>query len=105
MNFFDMGIMEIMLILIVALVIWGPGKIPHIARTIGKTIATLKKTSQELTAQITRELEEEEEKKVSPPGKMEPGSNATRTPQAEETRQPGGSEAAGGADSSKVDKK
>ena len=106
MNFFDMGIMEILMIVIVALVIWGPGKIPRVARTIGKTIAALKKTSQELTDQMTRELEEDEEEKNLPPDlKVKSSKGVIRTHQTEETRQPGGPETAGGADSLKVDKK
>jgi Tat protein translocase TatB subunit len=60
MNFFDMGIGEILLILVVALIIWGPGKIPEIARTLGKAVRTLRKTSFDLTTQIKKELEAEE---------------------------------------------
>lgn len=104
MNFFDMGIMEILMIVIVATIIWGPGKIPQVARTIGKTIATLRKASQELTSQITRELEEEE-KKVLKDQKIDSSSTATGTPQAEETRQPEGPETPEtDEDSSKDDK-
>jgi len=58
MNFLDMGIMEILLILLVALLIWGPGKIPDIARNLGKTLNSLKKTSFDLTTQLRKELEE-----------------------------------------------
>ena len=67
MNFFDMGIGEILLIIVVALIIWGPEKIPHVARTMGKTLAMLKKTSQDLTSQITKELDIEESDKKVPP--------------------------------------
>lgn len=102
MNFFDMGIMEILMIVIVAMIIWGPGKIPQIARTVGRTIAALKKASQELTAQISRELEEEE-KKVLKDQKIESSRPATGTPQAEETRQSERPETDEGEDSSKAD--
>lgn len=54
-----MGLGEILLILIVAVIIWGPGKIPEIARTLGKAMNTLRKSSMDLTSQITRELDEE----------------------------------------------
>ncbi len=60
MNFFDMGIGEILLILVVALIIWGPGKIPEIARMLGRIVGTLRKTSFDLTTQIRKELEAEE---------------------------------------------
>jgi len=67
MNFFDMGIGEILLILVVALIIWGPGKLPEIARMLGKTMNTLRKTSFDLTNQIKKELEAEEKKPSSQP--------------------------------------
>lgn len=60
MNFLDMGIGEILLILLVALLIWGPGKIPEIARNLGKTMNALKRMSFDLTTQVKRELEAEE---------------------------------------------
>ncbi len=72
MNFFDMGIGEILLILVVALIIWGPGRIPEIARILGKTMRTLKKTSFDLTTQIKKELEAEEKEPRSQP---KPSSN------------------------------
>ena len=60
MGFFDMGPLEILLILVVALIIWGPGRIPEIARTLGKTIRALKKATFDLTQSVTKELEMEE---------------------------------------------
>ena len=61
MNFLDMGILEILLILVVALVIWGPEKIPEIGRMLGKFMNTMKRTSFDLTTQIRKELEEEKQ--------------------------------------------
>ncbi len=58
-----MGMGEIILVIIVAIMIWGPGKIPEMARTAGKFVNTLKHTSANLTAQITKELEEAEQGK------------------------------------------
>ncbi len=60
MGFFDMGLPEILLILIVALIIWGPGKLPEIARTLGKTARALRKVTSDLTTTITKELDIEE---------------------------------------------
>jgi sec-independent protein translocase protein TatA len=60
MHFLDMGMGEILLILVVVLIIWGPGKIPEIARMLGKTIRVLRKASFDLTTQISKELEGEE---------------------------------------------
>jgi len=60
MNFFDMGFMEILVILFVALLVFGPVKIHGIARSIGKTINSLRKMSQDVTSQVKKELEAEE---------------------------------------------
>jgi len=60
MDFFGMGMGEILLVLVVALIIWGPGRIGEIGRTLGKIVSTLRKASFNLTEQIGKELEEEE---------------------------------------------
>ena len=62
MSFFDMGVLEILLILIIALIVWGPGKVPEVARTIGRAVSALRKMSFDLTTQVKKELEEEETK-------------------------------------------
>jgi len=61
MDFFGIGMGEVLVILVVALIIWGPGRILEIGRTLGKIARTLKKASFDLTAQVTKELEREEE--------------------------------------------
>ena len=60
MGFFDIGLGEILLILVVALIIWGPGRIPEIARTIGRVVHNLKKATFDLTTAVTKEIEGEE---------------------------------------------
>ena len=62
MDFFGMGIGEILLILVVALIIWGPERIAEIGRTLGKMAHALKKATFDLTTQITKETEEQEKK-------------------------------------------
>ncbi len=60
MDLFGMGFGEILLILIVALIIFGPGKIPEIARTLGKTMRAFRKATSDLTTAVTKELSTEE---------------------------------------------
>lgn len=71
MDFFGIGLGEVLLILIIALIIWGPKRLPEIARTMGKTLRTLRKATSDLTTQITREIDIEEsesrERKQSAP--------------------------------------
>tara|TARA_B100000315_G_C14136238_1_gene389276 strand:- start:135 stop:425 length:291 start_codon:yes stop_codon:yes gene_type:complete len=78
MGFFDMGLPEILLILIVTLIIWGPGKLPEIARTLGKTVRALRKTTSDLTATITKELDMDE--KDPPPQSRADSGDKTREP-------------------------
>ena len=61
MDFFGIGMGEVLVILVVALIIWGPGRIVEVGRTLGKIVRVLKKASFDLTAQVTKELEKEEE--------------------------------------------
>ncbi|MBN2240364.1 MAG: twin-arginine translocase subunit TatB [Dehalococcoidales bacterium] len=59
MNFLDMGFGEIVVILLVALLVFGPEKMPELARKLGKTMRALKKMTSDLTLQIREEVESE----------------------------------------------
>ena len=45
MDFFGIGFGEIVLILILALIVFGPGRLPEIARTMGRLSRNLKRMS------------------------------------------------------------
>ena len=59
MDFFGIGPMEILLILIIGLLIFGPGKLPQIGRDVGKALRSFKKAATDLSAEMNKELEEE----------------------------------------------
>ena len=61
MGFLDMGMMELLLVLVVALMLWGPGRLPEIARKIGRTVRALKKATFDLTAAVTKEIDDEKD--------------------------------------------
>ena len=65
MDFLGIGGWEIFLILIVALLIYGPGRIVEVARNLGKIVRTLKNATTNLTAQISKEMEEQEKVKAA----------------------------------------
>ena len=72
MDFFGIGLGEVLLILVLALIIWGPKRLPDIARTLGKTMRTLRKATNDFTSQITRDIDIEESEsrkkdKLAPP--------------------------------------
>ncbi|WP_054258181.1 twin-arginine translocase TatA/TatE family subunit [Propionispora sp. 2/2-37] len=64
---FNMGMTELILILVIALVVFGPGKLPEVGKALGKGIQEFRKaTSGESAKEETRELKSEvkaEEKK------------------------------------------
>lgn len=65
MDFFGIGPGEILVILLIAVIVLGPGRMVEVGRTLGRFMQTLKKASYDLTAQVNKELEEE--KKIKPP--------------------------------------
>lgn len=54
-GFFDISGGEIMVILLVVFIIFGPDKIPEIARWFGKSMNEIKKATSEIQEEITRE--------------------------------------------------
>ncbi len=82
MDFFGIGPWEILLILVLALIIMGPGKIPEIARTLGRTIRAIKKASADLTTAVTRELDSAKGEPPSPQPKPENSAKSDITPSA-----------------------
>lgn len=58
MNFFGIGPMELVFILILALIIFGPGRLPEIGRAVGKSIRDFRAMTQEVTSQFSLDLEE-----------------------------------------------
>ncbi|GAV24169.1 primosome subunit DnaD [Carboxydothermus islandicus] len=51
--FNSIGIPELLIILVIALVIFGPAKLPEIGRAFGKTIKEFKKEATEIQKEIS----------------------------------------------------
>jgi Tat protein translocase TatB subunit len=60
---FDFGIQELLLIFIVALLVFGPKRLPEIARAIGKGIAEMKRSLDNVKTEIDTEMQEVKELK------------------------------------------
>ncbi|MBO8203918.1 TatA/E family twin arginine-targeting protein translocase [Prochlorococcus marinus] len=65
MNIFGVGLPEVTVILILALLIFGPKKLPELGKQLGKTLKSLKKASNEFQNEIDQVMNEED-KDVSP---------------------------------------
>ena len=97
MGFLGIGTWEILLILILALIILGPGKLTEFAKTLGRTVSAIRKTSTDLTTAVTRELEAE--KKEPPPsqpkearaenGEAPSAISKTNSPSQDDSTKPG----------------
>jgi sec-independent protein translocase protein TatB len=61
---FDIGFSEILVIAIVALIVIGPERLPKVARTLGHLFGRLQRYVAEVRADIDREMQMEELKKL-----------------------------------------
>ena len=53
----NIGIPGLILILVLALIIFGPKKLPEIGRAFGQTLKEFKKSTRELTSDVIDEVE------------------------------------------------
>lgn len=71
----NIGFPELILILLIALLIFGPKKLPEIGKSIGKAISELKRASNELKETLEEEIRAEEIKKFEESLESEIGRN------------------------------
>lgn len=57
--FSNLGFSEVLVIVVVALVIFGPNKLPQMGRSVGQAIREFKKATQSITDEVTKVASEE----------------------------------------------
>jgi TatA/E family protein of Tat protein translocase len=68
----SLGLPEIIFILLIALLIFGPKRLPEIGRTLGKGMSEFRKASNDLKRTINAELSLEEDEQTRTPRRIEP---------------------------------
>ena len=59
--FGSIGMPELIIIFVIALIIFGPRKLPELGRSLGKSLAEFKKASNELSSTLEEEIRIEEQ--------------------------------------------
>jgi sec-independent protein translocase protein TatA len=62
--FGSIGMPELIIIFVIALIIFGPRKLPELGRSLGKSLAEFKKASNELKNTLEEEIRIEEAKEA-----------------------------------------
>ena len=60
MGFFDIGIQEIIIVLVVALLVLGPKRLPEVARKMGEIYRNLRKITGDFTKEFTKAIDIED---------------------------------------------
>lgn len=78
----NLGMPEILVILVVALLIFGPKKLPELGRSLGQSIREFKRGAQEIREELEKSVEVREEPKPKPAVEA----TQAKAPEAEERK-------------------
>ena len=75
MNIFGVGLPEVTVILVLALLIFGPKKLPELGKQLGKTLKSLKTASNEFQNEINQVMSESNEQSLNELSNIEDSKN------------------------------
>jgi len=88
--FGSIGMPELIIIFVIALIIFGPRKLPELGRSLGKSLAEFKRASNELKSTLEEEIRIEEQQKAEPPKPAAQTASAANPTQSAEHSAPQG---------------
>jgi sec-independent protein translocase protein TatA len=78
--FGSIGMPELIIIFVIALIIFGPRKLPELGRSLGKSLAEFKRASNELKSTLEEEIRLEEQRTVVEEKKAAAAQSVTAPP-------------------------
>ena len=65
MDFFGIGPLEMLLIFVIALIVFGPQRLPEIGRNLGKALREFRRATDDIQDSVIKEIQYEEVKKAA----------------------------------------
>ena len=78
--FGSLGMPELVIIFVIALIVFGPRKLPELGKSLGKSLAEFKRASNELRNSLEEEIRVEEEKERTTKAAPAPSGPVAPTP-------------------------
>ena len=74
------GMSELLIIFVIALIVFGPRKLPELGRSLGKSLGEFKRASNDLRNTLEEEIHVEEQTKRTPPPPARASATADEDP-------------------------
>jgi TatA/E family protein of Tat protein translocase len=78
----DIGIQELLVIMVLALLVFGPEKLPELGRRMGRAMREFRRASDEFRSTVEQNLQMNVEHDILPPSAAEPAAPALAEPSA-----------------------
>jgi sec-independent protein translocase protein TatA len=86
--FGSIGMPELIIIMVIALIIFGPRKLPELGKSLGRSLNEFKKASTDLQNTLEQEIKIEEQKETAAKAKAEVDTADAAFPKPDETSAP-----------------